>query len=209
MAGNGLGHVRWLGGASGAAKSAIAQRLIDDHGLRVYGADAAIPAHAADPGPDSPLLARFLAMTMDERWLGRDPQSMLEHFPWFAGERFDRIERDLRDAPTTPVTVAEGFRLLPRLVEPLLDEPWQALWLVPTPAFRRTVFEARPPDLQFWRRTSDPASALERLLARDALFAETVAAEARSRRLRVLVVDGSRALPDLADEVSAWFRLAH
>jgi hypothetical protein len=132
---------------------------------------------------------------------------MLDTFPWFAGERFERIVGDLRTAAPSPVTLAEGFRLLPRLIQPLLDEPWHALWLIATPDFRRRTFERRTEAHQFWLRTSAPAAALERLLERDALFAEHVAREARERGLKVVVVDGERPEAALAAEVADWFRL--
>ena len=206
-AGAGLGHVRWLGGASGAGKTAIASRLSAMFGLRRYSTDAAIARHAAQPGPDAPLLSAFREMSMDERWLRRDAQTMLETFPWFAGERFERIVGDLRTAAPSPVTLAEGFRLLPRLIQPLLDEPWHALWLIATPEFRRRTFDRRTETRQFWLRTSTPAAALERLLERDALFADHVAREARERGLEVLVVDGERPEAALAAQVADWFRL--
>ncbi len=116
-----LAHVRWLGGASGGGKTTVTSLLADRYQLQVYGTDSTIGVHGAEPGPDAPRLAELCAMSMDERWLERDAVTMLKAFPWFAGERFDRIVRDLRHRPPSPPTVAEGFRLLPRLVHPLLD----------------------------------------------------------------------------------------
>jgi hypothetical protein len=208
MPGTGLGHVRWLGGATGAGKTAVASRLAATFGLRVYSTDAAIAVHGAEPGPDAPLLSRFREMSMDERWQRRDAQTMMETFPWFAGERFERVVRDLQTEGRAPLTLAEGFRLLPRLVQPLLDEPWQALWLVTTPDFRRRTFERRAEAEQFWRRTSAPAASLERLLERDALFATQVAREARELDLKVVSVDGARPEAALVAEVAEWFRLS-
>jgi hypothetical protein len=198
--------VRWIGGATGAGKTAIASRLAATFGLRRYSTDDTIAVHAAAPGPDAPLLRAFGEMSMDERWLRRDPRTMLETFPWFAGERFERVVEDLRAGAPSRMTVAEGFRLLPRLVRPLLDEPWHALWLSAGPEFRRRTFERRAASRQFWRRTSDPAASLERLLERDALFAEQVTREAQELGLKVVVVDG-RPEGELAAEVADWFRL--
>lgn len=82
-------------------------------------------------------------MDMDERWVNRFPETILETFHWFRGEVFDLIVEDLLLLPCEPGVIAEGLRLLPRLVEPLLPEPGHAVWLLPTANFRRAVFESR------------------------------------------------------------------
>jgi hypothetical protein len=207
MPDRGLGHVRWLGGATGAGKTTVASRLAATFGLRVYSTDAAITDHSADPRPDAPLLAAFREMSMDDRWLRRDPRTMLETFPWFAGECFARVVGDLKAQSHPPLTLAEGFRLLPRLVRPLLDEPRHAVWLVTTREFRRRAFERRPEAQQFWRRTSEPAAALGRLLERDALFADGVAREAEELGLKAVFVDGSRPMAEVVAEVAEWLGL--
>ena len=65
---------------------------------------------------DSPFMAAFAAMNMDERWVSRSPQTMLETFGWFRGEGFGLIVEDLLRRQAGPGVIAEGFRLLPRLV---------------------------------------------------------------------------------------------
>jgi hypothetical protein len=100
-------------------------------------------------------------MDMDERWVSRSPRTMLETFHWFRGEGFGLIVEDLLDMG--PGVIAEGFRLLPRLVRPLLADPGHAVWLLPTPGFRRAAFENRGPPHQFWQRASDPERALRNL----------------------------------------------
>lgn len=98
----GLSHVRWLGGASGAGKTAIATYLATAYGLHLYSSDATIAAHAGEPGQDAPLLSIFREMSMDERWLGRDARTMLATVPWFAGERFDQVNRPLPQTALQP-----------------------------------------------------------------------------------------------------------
>jgi hypothetical protein len=82
---------------------------------------------------NAPLLHRFMAMDMDERWVSRSPETMLETFHWFQGEGFDLIVEDLLRVPREPGVIVEGFRLLPSLVKPLLSGPAHAVWLLPTP----------------------------------------------------------------------------
>ena len=83
-----LAHVYWLGGGSGDGKSTIARRVAERHGLHLYATDDVTPDHARRSTPgDCPLLAAFVAMDMDQRWLNQSPQTMLETFHWFQGSR--------------------------------------------------------------------------------------------------------------------------
>jgi hypothetical protein len=190
-AGADLQHVRWIGGGSGAGKSTVARQLAADHGLRLYHAEPFSKyVGRADSGA-TPLLQEFMAMDMDERWVNRSPAVMLETFHGFQGEGFDLVLEDLRAMPPDPPVLAEGFSLLPRLVAPLLSGPRQAVWLLPTPEFRRAAFESRGSTLTIPNKTSDPQRALANLLARDQLFTEQLRAQARAARLQTVDVDGS------------------
>ena len=190
-AGADLQHVRWIGGGSGAGKSTVARKLAADHGLRLYHTEPFSKyIGRADPGATQ-LLQEFMAMDMDERWVNRSPAVMLETFHGFQGEGFDLVLEDLRAMPPDPPVLAEGFSLLPRLVAPLLSGPQQAVWLLPTPEFRRAAFESRGSTWTIPNKTSDPQRALANLLARDQLFTEQLRAQARAARLQTVDVDGS------------------
>ena len=203
-----LGHVYWIGGGSGAGKSTIARHVAARHGLRLYATDDVMPDHARRGTPgDSPLLATFAAMDMDERWLNRSPRTMLETFHWFRGEGFHLIVEDLLRLPTRPGVVVEGFRLLPRLVKPLLAEPRHAVWLLPTPEFRRAAFESRGTLWEIARKTSDPERALANLLERDRMFTERLYQEARQLDLRVIAVEPAMTEAELAEQVTEAFGL--
>jgi hypothetical protein len=65
----------------------------------------------------------FVKISMDQRWVDRSPQTMLETFHWFRGEGFGLIIEDLLALPPDQGVIAEGFRLLPHLVKPLLHDP--------------------------------------------------------------------------------------
>jgi 2-phosphoglycerate kinase len=185
-----LNHVYWLGGGSGAGKSTVARRLADEHGLRLYDTDAAMADHAARSTPeDSPALHEFMAMDMAERWSDRSPEVMLETFHWYRGEGFGLIVEDLLRLGSEPGVIAEGFRLLPRLVAPLAA-PGHAVWLLPTPAFRRAAFERRG---SWW--TSN-------LLERDRLFTERLRGETGQLGLPAIEVETSMAEQDLAECVA-------
>lgn len=194
VGGAGLDHVRWIGGGSAAGKSTVAGHLADRYGLRHYSTDEAMARHAADVNPqDAPLLTDFMAMSPDRRWVERSPEEMLETFHWFSGEAFALILEDLRALAPTPVVV-EGLRLLPGLVAPVLADRGHAVWLLPTPRFRRSVFESRGgASWAFLAHTSQPERALENLLERDRLFTERLAQDTARLGLNAIRVD--RAIP--------------
>src|SRR5690606_11018659 len=112
----------------------------------------------------------------------------LESFHWFRGEGFGLIVADLLELPSSVPVVVEGFRLLPQLVRPLLSDLDHAVWLLPTPAFRRGVIGTRAGD-EFVLRTSDPQRAAQNIAERDKMFASRIRADTDRLGLRVLDVD--------------------
>jgi hypothetical protein len=112
-----LAHIYWIGGGSGAGKSTIAACIADRYDLEVYATDDVMSDHGRRSSPETaPHLQRFAAMDMDERWVNRSPETMLDTFHWYRGEGFDLIVEDLLALPADRGVVAEGFRLLPELV---------------------------------------------------------------------------------------------
>ncbi|MGW0867545.1 hypothetical protein [Streptomyces sp. NPDC002611] len=199
-----LRHVHWLGGGSGAGKSTIARRLAERHGWRLYPTDDVMPEHARrTTAGEAPLLHAFMAMDMDERWVDRSPETMLETFHWFRGEAFGLIVEDLLRMPREVPVLVEGFRLLPHLVRPLLTAPGQAVWLLPTPEFRRAAFRNRAaPGEGFTARTSDPERANRNLAARDDLFTERLHEETARLGLPAVTVGLTMSEDDLVERVS-------
>jgi 2-phosphoglycerate kinase len=203
-----LRHVYWIGGGSGAGKSVIARRVAGRHGLGVYATDDVMADHGRRCAPDDgPYLTEFAAMDMDERWVNRSPETMLETFHWFRGEGFGLIVEDLLRRPAEPGVIAEGFRLLPRLVQPLLADPGHAVWLLPTSGFRRAAFGRRGSLWQIAGQTSDPERALGNLLERDRMFTERLRGEAQRLELRVIEVDGTVTEDGLEELVTEAFGL--
>lgn len=204
-----LQHVYWIGGGSGAGKSTIARRIAAQHGFHVYSTDDVMAEHARRSTPDdSPLLHKFMAMNMDERWVTRSPETLLETFHWFQGEGFNLIIEDLLSLPREPGVIAEGFRLLPRLVEPLLSIRAHAVWLLPAPDFRRAVIESRGgASTGFLARTADPERALRNLLDRDRMFTDILREETARLGLHAIDVDGAMTEDDLAKRVTEVFGL--
>ena len=201
-----LQHVFWIGGGSGSGKTTISRRLAEEHGLRLYATDDVILDHAGrSTREDSPLLAAFTAMDMDERWVNRSPETMLETFHWFRGEGFALIVEDLLGLPAEPRLIAEGFRLLPHLVEPLLAAHAHAVWLLPTPDFRRAALESRGSLWSIAGKTSDPQTALSNLLERDRMFTDRLRDETKRLGLTAIEVDTAMTEDELVRQVTQAF----
>ncbi|MER7372546.1 hypothetical protein [Streptomyces lanatus] len=203
-----LRHVYWIGGGSGAGKSTIARRCADRYGWRLYATDDVMGDHARRTTPrEAPFLHDFMAMDMDERWVNRSPQAMLETFHWFRGEGFGLIIEDLLRLPREPHIIVEGFRLLPHLVKPLLARPGNAVWLLPTPEFRQAALRSRAvPGEGFIWETSDPERAGRNLAERDRMFTSGLRDEIERLHLRAIQVDTTMDEGDLTEQITAAFR---
>ena len=200
----------WIGGGSAAGKSTIARRIAAQHGLTVYPTDDVMADHARRSSPeDCPLLHKFMAMDMDERWVNRSPKTMLETFHWFRGEGFNLIIEDVLRLRRERGVVVEGFRLLPQLVKPLLSVPNRAVWLLPTPDFRQTVIESRGGAAWgFLAKTSNPERALRNLLERDRMFTDILREETARLGLAAIQVDTTTTEDELARRVTGVFGLS-
>jgi hypothetical protein len=104
--------------------------------------------------------------------------------------------------------IAEGFRLLPDLVKPLLARPNHAVWLLPTPDFRREVFDSRGgPAWGFLAKTGDPHRALQNLLERDRLFTDHLRHLTQRLDLATVAVDHADSEDAVAQRVAVDFGL--
>lgn len=201
-----LRHVYWIGGGSGSGKSTIGRRLAAEHGLQLYATDDMMKDHGSRITPEDGLfLNEFIAMDMDERWVNRTPETMLETFHWYRGEGFNLIVEDLLGLPADRPVIAEGFRLLPHLVKPLLAVSGHAVWLLPSPAFRRAAFEGRGSLWAIAGKTTNPEAALRNLLERDRMFTDRLNRETKRLRLHAIEVDAALTEDDLVDQVTRAF----
>ena len=204
-----LQHVYWIGGGSAAGKSTIARRIAAQTGLHVYSTDDVMADHARRSSPeDCPLLHKFMAMDMDKRWVNRSPATMLETFHWFRGEGFNLIVEDLLQLPRDHGVIVEGFRLLPRLVKPLLSVSTHAVWLLPAHGFRQAAIESRGRSTWgFLARTSDPKRALRNVLERDRMFTNILREETSRLGLSSIEVHTTISEDDLTARVMNTFGL--
>ncbi|MBV9171429.1 MAG: hypothetical protein JOZ81_15235 [Chloroflexi bacterium] len=204
-----LKDVYWIGGGSGAGKSTIARHVGCQHSLHLYATDDVMSDHAGRLSPeDAPYLSSFKIMDMDERWLNRPTEIMLETFRWFRGEGFSLIVEDLVRLAADRGVIAEGFRLVPHLVKPLLADPGHALWLLPTREFRvAAVNSRRTGEWEFLRKTTDPERARRNLLERDRMFTDELRKETQRLELPTVQVDVAMTEDELTHRVTQAFGL--
>ncbi len=202
-----LSHVLWLGGGTGAGKTTIARKLSEKYSLQHYDYDYQDSrSHSERTRPDlHPNRSRFLAMSLDERWVLRSPQEMVESALRGRDERFGMVLEDLLAMPTDRVIIAEGFGLDPDLVQPLLTSSRQAIWLLPTSRLRLHTLESRGSLWAMPNKTSDPERALANRLERDRLLTEHVARVAAELRLRTVEIDIDQSLEAVFASVEAHY----
>jgi hypothetical protein len=200
-------HVLWIGGSPDAGKTSIARTLADRYGLRAYHFDRHELAHFGrlDPARHPALYtAHPDRMTSEQRWVEPSPEAMARATIASWMERFGMALDDLLALPATTPIVAEGPGFFPECVAPLIDDPCQAVWLVPSEAFKRdSVIRRGKPGTR--HETSDPERATRNLIARDLLMGEHIRRRARELGLTVYTVDGTRDLDAMTALVEAHF----
>lgn len=200
-----LGHVLWIGGGTGAGKSSVAVALSERHGIQRYDYDWHDSRdHTERTREDRhPHRAAFLAMSLDERWVLPTPREMADNALGSFRDRFEMVIEDLLAMPRDRGIVADGFGFVPELVAPVIASNHQAIWLLPTAAFRDVALTRRGSTTI--EGTSDAARARANRLARDDLLTEHVRQKAVTLGLATIDVDGSRGLAEVIDEVERHF----
>jgi hypothetical protein len=209
-----LSHVHWLGGPPDAGKSTVAALVADALGGHLYRQDGEEMAHIARADPEThPHNARLhqWVATLDEPalfdaiWLGRSPTQLAEEARQTWEERIDLICEDLAALPDDRPIVAEGPGFFPNVIVPLLSQPRQAMWLVPTEAFKRASHERRSKSA--WRdKTSDAQRARVNHIERDLVMADMYHDELERGGLPWIAVDGAVIAAGIAGRVTDWFR---
>ncbi len=202
--GQALSHVLWIGGATDSGKTTVSQIIAERYGLQIYNYDRHDRFQMERLAETLPHYRAFLDASLDDRWVKPSPETLLQFALQSFEDRFPLVVEELLALPAEPMIVAEGFGLTPAILCPVLSSERQAVWLVPTEAFKRCSMERRHKP-SFRDEVSDPDRATRNLFGRDVLLAELVKAQARSHGLTVHEVDGSRSAQEVATAIERHF----
>jgi hypothetical protein len=192
----------WIGGGTSTGKTSIARTLARRYGLASYHVDEHELEHARRRDPDRhPAMEAWNARTLDETWLKLPVADLVEATLAYSRERIELIAEDLRSLAARGRVVAEGFQLTPEVVAPLIGTPRQAIWLLPTPRFRRETLLAKPEAWATPNRTADPDRAQTHRIERDGLLVERIREQALERGLRVIDIDGTETVEEVCAAV--------
>lgn len=204
-----IAHVFWIGGPPDCGKTTVATIIAARHRLQAYHFDRHEMAHFGrlDPERHPALYAAHPdRMTSEQRWLGSSPEQMARETIASWSESFEMALDDLLALPRAPGVVAEGPGMFPELVAPLISDPRQAIWLVPSEAFKLASVDrrAKPGNRH---ETSDPERATRNLTARDLLMTAHIRRTAAQHGLLVIEVDGSVGVEAVVTLVESRFGL--
>jgi hypothetical protein len=189
-----LAHVHWIGGSPCSGKSTIANALVERHGLRYYDCDHAFYQHnEIINSAQQPVFYRVMRLKSEALWMRPVEQQTAEEIAIYR-EEFPLILEDLLALPTSQPVLAEGAALMPELVAPLLHDPHQAVWIVPSAGFQLEHYSRRDWAKEVVKDTSDPQQAFQNWMQRDIQFARFVRQQAEQRQLRLLLVDGQNTI---------------
>ena len=201
-----LAHVLWLGGGTDTGKTTVAETITRRHGLQYYNFDRNEISHIERRKAAGDYSGRkfILDMTPDEMWVDAEPAEMAAGIITGWARRAEFAIADLLALPKAPLILAEGPGFFPEVVEPLIHNWHQALWFVPTPAFKRKIAIQRgKPSVRL--QTRDPERATENIIGRDLLVAEHIRREAIRRGVRLVEIDGLMTIEDTIALVEQHF----
>ena len=203
-----LDQAYWIGGSPCSGKSSISRLLADRYGLALYEVDASLPRLLPRLDPQRhPTLLRWTSTAWEELWM-QPQQALLEQAIAAYSEHFSLILDELVNSVVEQPLLVEGTALLPGLVQTYLASLPRAIWVVPSEGFQRRMYPQRGDWVQgILASCSQPQTAFQNWMDRDAAFARWVFAETARLDLPSLVVEDSSTTDQNADRIAELFGL--
>ena len=188
-----LAHVLWIGGGPQVGKTTLSRLLAGKYDLRIYNLDWHDTHDERRRGGGR--RGAFARLSMDDRWGSPQPDALVERSIAIWTELFAfTLEHLLAHATNSRPVVAEGPGALPWLVAPVIRSTRQAIFLVPSAAWRERVAERRYGPGQrerFGAELRDRERALANIRDRDAVIDGRVTKSCDELGLKCEPIDGS------------------
>jgi shikimate kinase len=205
--GRDFSHVLWIGGATDSGKTTVSRIIAEKNGFQIYNYDRRDLPQIQQLAQSNPKYKNFLTASMDEKWVHPEPEDLLQFTLQAFRDRFPLVIEELTALPKEPMIVVEGHGLIPELVVPVLSSNHHAIWLVPSEEFKLASMKRRYKP-SFLDETTDKDRAIKNVLTRDMLLAELVMAQVQSFGQKVLQIDGSRTVEEVAIIIEEYFKPA-
>lgn len=208
-------HVLWIGGPPDCGKTTVANILAEKYRLQVYHLDHHEMDHVHRSDPNLHPATFELGMRLKELdelaqlewlWINRTPIEMAESAMASWSDRFPLVLEDLLTMPKNCPIIAEGPGFFPEVILPLISNPHQAIWMVPSEAFKRASYIRRRKGEKRAQILSDPEIAHRNHIERDLLIAERYRRSVCELELPLIEVDGSQSINEVLAKVEAHFR---
>jgi adenylate kinase family enzyme len=207
-----LSHVMWIAGSPCSGKSTISHTITRTYVFLDYHVDALAENHFARRVAMKDAEAEaFLRMTMEQRWIQRSVETLVQETIESWSREFQLVIEDLLALPKERIIVAEG-NFFPACVAPYLSHPHQAIWLIPTDSFCEQARRRKWAELVkrqkrhgLYQESLDSEQRLRNVIDRDCQLARYVRRQGEELHLPLYEVDGSRSLDEMTELVEKHF----
>ena len=200
-------EIYYIGGSPCSGKSTIAEKLAEEYDFAYYRIDDFLYQHmeaaAADGKPHSAL---NLSFNFEQMWM-RSPRIQCEEEIAIYAEILPYALRDIGAMDKERPVIAEGAGFMPELMAGEHVDSAHYICIVPTEAFQREKYAEREWIGEFLKGCSDPETAFDNWMSRDALFAKHALEYALKTGYAAIVVDGERSVEENYGVVKEGFRL--
>lgn len=195
-----------IGGSPCSGKSTLSNYLSEKLGYQVINVDDYMDKHIEEADDKrQPIMYQWKT----EPWhnlFSRDVDVLLSEEIKFYEEEWEFLRRDINNDIENDTIIIEGCALLPSLAATFLRDV-DVLYMVPTEAFQKEKYRLRDWAFEIVKDAENPQDAFDNWMDRDVEFAKFVAENAKSKGYKVIVVDGTKTVEQIATEVIDYYKL--